>query len=240
MGGSVRILASIALLSGGLFVMKALDFGFGVSDAWATYASDPAPSNSSDDDAGDHEAAQTEEPFLPDLTDGDAGQCPTVEVSANSDAFAARVGASPSEIEVLRSLSERRRSLDSREAEIDTRESLLQAAEVRVDERIAELRALRDDIESMIGALTEAEEAEMGNIAALYRGMDPKDAAPRLAALDGAIQVQIASRIPSRNFSAILAEMEIEDAARLTLLLAARNTLPATAAELETRLGREG
>jgi len=234
MRGSVRILASISLLAGGLFVMKALDFGFGVSDAWATYAVE--------DEVPDQGESEGEEPFLPDLTPEAETSCVVTEDAAQNAAFAARVGASPSEIEVLRSLSERRRSLDARESEIDTRESLLQAAEVRVDERIAELRALRDDIESLMGTLTEAEEAEMARIVAFYRGMDAKDAAPRLAALDERTQLSIATHadMTPRSFSAILAEMEVDQAARLTYLLATRNILPTTAAELEARVGQDG
>jgi len=232
MRGSVRILASISLLAGGLFVMKALDFGFGVSEAWATYAVE--------DEAEGLDVASGDEPFLPDLTPESEATCVVTEDAAQNAAFAARVGASPSEIEVLRSLSERRRSLDARESEIDTRESLLQAAEVRVDERITELRALRDDIESLMGTLTEGEQEEMVRIVAFYRGMDAKDAAPRIAALDDHTQVQIATGMAAGSFSAILAEMEVDQAARLTYLLATRNTLPDTAAELEARVGQEG
>jgi len=232
MRGSVRILASISLLAGGLFIMKALDFGFGVSDAWAAYAiEDEVPAQGE---------AEGDEPFLPDLTPEAETSCVVTENTAQNAAFAARVGASPSEIEVLRSLSERRRSLDARESEIDTRESLLQAAEVRVDERITELRALRDDIESLMGTLTEREQEEMARIVEFYSRMDPKDAAPRIAALNDATQIQIATGMQATRFSPILAEMEVDQAARLTYLLATRNILPTTAAELEARVGQDG
>lgn len=143
-------------------------------------------------------------------------------------------------MEVLRALSERRRLQDARGDELDTREALLQAAEQRVDSRITELRSLRDEIETLIGSLSEAEEAEMERIVAIYRGMDPRDAAERLAALDANTQVQIAARMPARSFSAILGEMPVPQAASLTMLIAARNDVPDTVAELESRLGEEG
>ncbi|MEE2567057.1 MotE family protein [Hyphobacterium marinum] len=236
MKAPVRILASIALLAGGLFVMKALDFGFGVSDAWAAYTADTAGS----DGSGDAADTDTEEPFLPDLSAATEANCPAVETT--TDAFAERVGASPSEIEVLRSLSERRRSLDQREAEIDTRESLLQAAEARVDERITELRALRDDIDTLMGTLNEREQGEILRIVNFYRTMEPDSAAERIVALDERTQVAIATHenMSAQVFSAIMAEMDVTAAARLTALIANRYTLPETASDLEARLGQEG
>lgn len=237
MKAPVRILASIALLAGGLFVMKALDFGFGVSDAWAAYSAEEAQ----DDETGDEDAASdTAEPFLPDLAETGDANCPAVETA--NDAFAERVGASPSEIEVLRSLSERRRSLDRREAEIDTRESLLQAAEARVDERITELRALRDDIDTLMGTLDGREQAELLRIVNFYRNMEADSAAERIVALDERTQVAIATHenMSAQVFSAIMAEMDVNAAARLTALIANRYTLPETASDLEARLGQEG
>ncbi|MEN0651620.1 MULTISPECIES: MotE family protein [Hyphobacterium] len=234
MAAPVRLLATAGILAGGLFVMKAMDLAVGLPDAWAAWAEDnPAP----------HQQAEhpedTAEPYLPNLAQAEQGadaNCPAV----SNDVFAERVGASPSELEVLRALSERRRLQDARADELDTREALLEAAEQRVDGRIAELRELRDEIESLIGSLSEAEEAEMERIVAFYRGMDPADAAERIAALAPDTQVQIAARMPARNFSAILGEMPVPQAAQLTMRIAARNDLPDTVAELETRLGEEG
>lgn len=234
MAAPVRILATAGILAGGLFVMKAMDVAMGLPDAWAAWAAD--------NPAQTHEAEHPEdtaEPYLPTLADEGQGadaNCPAV----SNDVFAERVGASPSELEVLRALSERRRLQDARADELDTREALLEAAEQRVDGRIAELRELRDEIESLIGSLSEAEEAEMERIVAFYRGMDPADAAERIAALDPDTQVQIAARMPARNFSAILGEMPVPQAAQLTMRIAARNDVPDTVAELENRLGEEG
>ncbi|MAL09250.1 MAG: hypothetical protein CMF74_06265 [Maricaulis sp.] len=231
----VRILATAGILAGGLFVMKAMDVAVGLPDAWAAWAEDaPATSHGAPEHPDD-----TAEPYLPNLAEGEHGAgeaCPVIP----ADGFATRVGASPSELEVLRALSERRRLQNARAEELDTREALLEAAEQRVDSRITELRTLRDEIESLIGSLSEAEEAEMERIVAIYRGMDPGDAAERLAALDARTQVQIAARMPARNFSAILGEMPVPQAASLTMLIAARNDVPDTVAELESRLGEEG
>lgn len=234
MAAPVRLLATAGILAGGLFVMKAMDVAMGLPDAWAAWAADnPAPH-------GEVEHPEnTAEPYLPNLADEEHAadaNCPAVP----NDVFAERVGASPSELEVLRALSERRRLQDARADELDTREALLEAAEQRVDGRITELRELRDEIETLIGSLSEAEEAEMERIVAFYRGMDPADAAERIAALEPDTQVQIAARMPARNFSAILGEMPVPQAAQLTMRIAARNDVPDTVAELENRLGEEG
>jgi len=67
-----------------------------------------------------------------------------------------------SEIELLQQLAERRETLDDREREIEQREGLLQAAEVRINEKVIELRALRATIEQLIKTYDDQQEAKIG------------------------------------------------------------------------------
>jgi flagellar motility protein MotE (MotC chaperone) len=236
---SVRLLATAAILAGGLFILKALEVGVGAADAIANIAvEDVAPATES------HDPEEAAHP-LPANTIG-AQTCEPVDgVAATSGSFALRsanAGLSPSERDILISLSDRRNALDRRQREIDTREQLLQATEMRVDERISELRSLRDDIDALLGTLDEREAQDLNRIVDLYRTMEPDSAADRIAALDPTTQVRIATHenMSARTFSAILAEMTVPDAARLTALIAVRNDPPDTAAELEARIGSEG
>lgn len=233
----VRLLATAALLAGGLFVLKALEVGVDAADALAAWnLAEEVEAQSLDDTGITNETA----PPLPENSIGSAN-CPQVQSSPNqSSLFASRIGLSPSQQDVLTSLRDRRDELDGRARELDTREQLLEAAERRIDERIAELRTLRDDIETLLGELSEAEAEEMVRLVAIYNNMEVDAAAERLAALDLDTQVQIVTRMTARQAGPIMAEMNVRDAAALSALIASRRDVPDTAAELEARIGTEG
>lgn len=152
------------------------------------------------------------------------------------DPFATRIGTSPEELEVLRSLAERRRALDARAAAVETRESLLAAAEARVADRVEALRALRDETQILLGQLGERREAEIARIIDMYGRMEPRAAAPILAVMDDETRLLVAERMAANKLSPILSEMDPAFAAALTAALAARSVPPETAAELEARL----
>ena len=234
----VRLLATAAVLAGGLFVIKALEVGVNTADALATLnLSDPPAAEPAETayDSGDT-------PALPPNSLGNQSCEAPEEVPGSSGSFALRAenaGLSPSEREILTSLSRRRTALDARERELDTREQLLQAAEIRVDERIEELRTLQAGIEELLGTLSDEEAAEIARLANIYGRMEPDDAADRLAALSIDTQVQLLAQMPDNKASPILAAMEIDAAARLTTVIASRRELPETAADLEARIGTE-
>ncbi|WP_421787291.1 MotE family protein [Hyphobacterium sp.] len=235
----VRLLATASVLAIGLFTLKAIEFGVDAADAWAARLDDaPAESTGPNDDATDESVSPLAENSLA------APVCDAPETVAEPQGSLslrlANGGLSPSEQRILRSLRDRRAELDQRERELDTREQMLQAAELRIDERIAELRVLRDDIDTLLGTLSEQEEVELDRLVAIFNQMEPDAAAERIARLDGDMQVQIISRMTARQAGPIMAEMEIRDAANLSAMIAARHDVPDTAAELEARLEPEG
>jgi len=234
----VRLLATAAVLAGGLFVLKALEVGVSAADALTAWSlSEEAETPAQQDDTGLTD--ETASP-LPENSIG-AAQCPPVHPGPDrSDLFYDSVGLSPFQADVLTSLHERREQLDGRARELDTREQLLEAAEIRIDERITELRTLRNDIETLLGTLSEEEEAEITRLVSIYNNMEVDAAAERLAALDPQTQVQIVTRMAARKAGEIMGEMNIRDAANLTALIASRRDVPDTAAELEARIGTEG
>lgn len=232
----VRVLATVAILAGGLFVLKALEVGVSAADAFAARTAED-----------EIEISPVEEGEVHPLVEDSLGvaQCEIPDEAGTAGSFALRAanaGLSPSERDILSSLVQRRAELDARDRELDTREQLLEVAETRVDERIEELRQLQADIDTLLGNLSEQEQAEIARIVALYRGMEPDAAAERFAALDMETQLNIATHedMSARNFSAILAEMDIAAAAALTTRMAQRRDVPETAAELEARLDGEG
>ena len=208
----LRVFLIAAVIASGAGAVKALSLLGGAETAGTAYAQETVPA----------EAPQA------------------CEARTLSDAFARRVGADPMELDVLRSLADRRRTLDAREDELDTREALVQAAEMRVENRIARLEALQTGIETLIGQMDDRQAAEIQRIVDMYRAMDPRDAAEIIPALSEDMQVRVAANMSERAFAAILQEMPPAAAARLTERLAVRFELPETVAELEARLEGEG
>jgi flagellar motility protein MotE (MotC chaperone) len=236
---SSRIFATVAIALAGLGALKALDVAGGALDLFTL--SEPAH-------AAEGSGAPPADPRGPlDVLNADAREAVRAGAAAEApgaaaaatcpagDSFAERSGLTLSELQVLRSLSQRRRDLDSRESSVVEREGLLDAAEVRVEGRIGELRALEGRINGLLGTLDEAEAAQMASLVALYSRMKSDDAARIFAALDAEVRLEVASRMTDQALAPILSDMSERDAAALTLALAHRHRAPDSLEALEAR-----
>ena len=130
--------------------------------------------------------------------------------------LAQEAGVSPSDLQVLQSLGERRRQLDQREADLTTQAVLMQAAEAKLDARARALDDMKVQVEALVKQTTEAQGAEVERMAAVYSGMKPQDAAARMVLLDDPVRLPIAASMKPRALSAILAQMPPTDAKKLT------------------------
>jgi flagellar motility protein MotE (MotC chaperone) len=130
------------------------------------------------------------------------------------------------EVEVLQNLSARRAELDKRAREIDLKEKLLSASEQRVSERIAELKSIEANIQSLLAARKDAEEGQIKSLVKVYESMKPKDAARIFEELEMDILLPVAQRMKEAKFAAILAQMNPDKAKRLTVGLAKQLELP--------------
>lgn len=237
MAQPIRLFSIIAILAGGLFGLKAISvtnnaIDFFSAEAVAMEVAPPEDEAGADEGYGaEDENAEPEEPLA--------------EVPDVNSAFQQRLAnrmRSAEEEDVLRALTLRREELDAREAELDTREALMLAMEQRVDDRIVELENLRNEINVLFGQLDDLEEQDLSRIINWYSTMADNDAAGaslQFSALDPQVQLQIASQMAERKFALILAEMQPNDAATLTQLMASRGDLPETLDELEARLAEE-
>ena len=131
-----------------------------------------------------------------------------------------------SEMALLQSLAARRGELDQREASIVEREALLTVAEQRLDEKLAELRALREDLEGMLDQLDEEQEEHLQSLVRIYENMRPGDAARIFDGLDMDVLLQVLQRMSERKTAPILAAMQPERAREVTAELALRRQLP--------------
>ncbi len=237
---ATRIFAIVAVAAGGLGAMKLLD----VADQAIDIVTLSGPAFAQVEGEGEA-AADPRGPL--DILNADRREAERAAAAAAAeedeaedacvvgDGFAERSGLSLSELQVLRSLSQRRRDLDARDAVVIEREGLLAAAEQRVEGRIDELRTLETRINRMLGQLDEAEETQINSLVALYSRMKSDDAARIFAQLDQEVLLQVTSRMTDQALAPVLADMAEGDAAALTVALARRHQAPETLEALEAR-----
>jgi flagellar motility protein MotE (MotC chaperone) len=230
-----RPLLLLAVLLGGLLALKSLSlldeagslFAERAFAAVATAAQEeepPAQGDAAREDAAASEDDAEDLPPPPPLRDAVRRELPT----------ASRLG-------LERNLAVRRRELDEREEALDTREQLLVVAEQRVDDRIGQLEALRDEVQGLLGQLDSRREEQIGEIVNTYMQLEPDAAANIFTAMresDPETLFMVAERYQSENprkFSQTLAEMQPIHAAELTTNLRARAEALEAHAEAEVR-----
>jgi flagellar motility protein MotE (MotC chaperone) len=135
-------------------------------------------------------------------------------------------GLSAAEVQVLQALSERRQQLDLRGEQVETQDALMEAAEQRLNERVAELRELETTVNELLGHLDEEQERRVNGLVDVYQRMRAKDAARVFDGLDDDVLVQVASRMRQANLAEVMGRMSPDRARRLTQMLADRARPP--------------
>ncbi|MEM6852607.1 MAG: hypothetical protein AAF527_12820 [Pseudomonadota bacterium] len=208
------MIASLALL----FSLKIFGVWTGVSAAIAQEAEAETASLTEEESAGaeddDAEAGGEDGPTAD--AEAEAAQSPEDDMSELS----------PTELRVLKSLAERRSDLDARERELDTQSKLLQAAELRVAERIDELKQIEMRINQLLQKRDEHELAQIERLVKVYERMKPKEAARIFETLDQDILLDVASRMKEATVAGVMAQMSPQAAQGLTVQLATRTRLP--------------
>ncbi|WP_374372781.1 MotE family protein [Dongia sp.] len=179
----------------------------------ATDAAEPAP-------AADTQSAATEPPA-------------PAEGAPAEDAAAAETAPpedpldfTDEEVEVLQQLAKRREELDLRARQLDEREAMVAAAEQRMEQKMAELRALQTTVEDLLVKRSEVEEAKLQTLVQTYEKMKPKDAAQVFEEMDMDLLRDLVSRMKTSRAAPILALVSPTKVKELTLELAEENALP--------------
>ncbi len=153
------------------------------------------------------------------------------EMQCAAPSFAESAGLSATEVEVLQSLGQRRAALDAREAEFATQSALLQAAEKRVNERLAELKRVEGVVGAMVAKLDAQQDARVTAMVVVYQKMKPKDAADVFNGLDDEDLYAVASGMKQANLAEIMGLMQPDRARKLTSMMLKRDALPADVAK---------
>ena len=144
---------------------------------------------------------------------------------------------SEAEIELLQNLAKRRTAIQAWARELDTREALLDAAEKRLDSKIAELKSLRSRVQTLVRKVDAREEARLKSLVKIYENMKPKDAARIFDELELPILLDVVARMREVKTAPILAKMDSQKAKHVTAELAEREEIPG---QLEPPIARKG
>jgi len=157
------------------------------------------------------EAAKTEE----------ANAKPKVSLPGESDvAPEDKKEFSQIEIDLLQSLSKRREEIERWAEEVKLKDNGLQATEVRLDQKLAELKSLRTQMEGLLVQYNEKENAKIKSLIKIYENMKPKDAARIFDELDMPTLLMVVDKMSERKAAPILANMSPVKAKDLTVQLA--------------------
>ena len=143
---------------------------------------------------------------------------------------AAVTGVSSAEMDVLTSLADRRDALEKRQRDLDLRANIITATEKRVDDKIAQLKALQVRIEQLLGQRDAKELEQLDGLVKVYTAMKPKDAARIFSALDDSVRLGVAGRMKPDVIAGIMSSLPPEVAQKITVQLASRYKVPADAA----------
>ncbi len=124
------------------------------------------------------------------------------------------------ELSILESLRSRRTELAKQEEELQLRENLIEAAEGRLENRIAQLEALEQRLQAATEAELGVRKEELRGLVTMYETMKPKEAARIFDRLQMDVLIDVSNSMNPRKMAAILASMNPEAAQRLTIEMA--------------------
>lgn len=129
------------------------------------------------------------------------------------------------EVELLKSLSRRREELDRWERNIQIKEAALGATEKRIDDKIAQIEAMRKDVSALLSQYNTQEDAKLKSLVKIYENMKPKDAARIFNEMEMPVLLMVIDKMSEKKAAPILAEMDSRKAKQITVDLAAQRQL---------------
>jgi len=154
-----------------------------------------------------------------------AAPLPVQAEEASSTAVAVpahRSGELPEETlrRILGELRVREQALERRERDVAQRERVAEDLAADAKQVLAEMEALRAEIDERIGGSDAEGAARIGRLAKTYEAMPPAKAAPLLEDLDDELATAIVSKMKPKKSAAVLAQMSQETARRMSELAA--------------------
>ena len=146
----------------------------------------------------------------------------------------------PSELDLLQSLRERREEIRQREEQVQQQQRVMQAMQKRLEDKAGELNTIKSEIEDVrkeIVLLSEKfkknESAQIESLTRIYEKMKSKDAARIFNNLDTAIIIDVVKSMKEASVAPIMAAMDPQKATIITQTLGQRTSLPDMGQEME-------
>lgn len=124
------------------------------------------------------------------------------------------------EIDILQNLTKRREELDEQANKLDLKEKLLDATELRVNDKLTEMKSLKAEVDKLLEEYNKQEDGKLTGLVKIYENMKPKDAAQIFNELDMPILLEVVDRMSERKVAPVLAGMNPTKAKELTVELA--------------------
>lgn len=131
-----------------------------------------------------------------------------------------------SEIDTLQRLAERREMIDRREREMQQKEGVMQAAEQRLDQKIAKLQEIEKQLQDLAQQYDAKKKSEIEQLVRIYTAMKPKDAARIFDDLEMGILVAVVTNMKEAKVAPIISAMNSEKARTLTQEMSTRKQIP--------------
>jgi flagellar motility protein MotE (MotC chaperone) len=117
-------------------------------------------------------------------------------------------------------LSERREELERWEANIEIKENTLDATEKRIDKKIAQIEAMKDEVAALLKQYNEKEDTKITSLVKIYENMKPEDAARIFDEVEMPILLLVIDKMSEKKVAPILAGMDPQKAKEITVQLA--------------------
>lgn len=124
------------------------------------------------------------------------------------------------QLELLQRLSERREELERWEANIEIKENTLDATEKRIDKKIAQIEAMKDEVAALLKQYNEKEDTKITSLVKIYENMKPEDAARIFDEVEMPILLLVIDKMSEKKVAPILAGMDPQKAKEITVQLA--------------------
>lgn len=206
MASRVRVLPAVIAVSIGALAFKSIDIAQAVAE-----------NVTAEEGASGEPVSEEPKEEAPPATPAAAAGAEKCEPAIN---YSAETGISEQEIQVLRSLSERRQTLDQRETDLVTREQLAAAAEAKLSEQIADLKKLEGEVNGLLAAMDVKRDERMASLVKTYEAMKPKDAARIFDGMEDGTLLDLAKSMKPATLAAVMSSMDSKRAEYLTRMLA--------------------
>lgn len=131
-------------------------------------------------------------------------------------------GFSREEIDVLKTLDNRRTELETRSKRIEEREKEIDSRDREFISRITQLRELTGRLRAERDKDEKVKDDQIAQLANVYGSMNPPEAAALMEQLDIQIALQLIERMPEKRIAQVLALMHKDKALQLTKILSER------------------